>query len=725
MPQASIEQGDFMKRKLVFASALLASAGWPAMSQAQELLMEEIVVTARLRSEGLMDVPMAVNVFTDKAIERAGISRPEDFIGLVPNMTIVQSQDAGTSFITVRGLTQVRNSESPVALVIDGVLAASSLQLNQEMFDIEQIEVMKGPQGALYGRNAIGGAITIRTKQPTNEMEGWVRVGTGDAGRTKAQGTISGPLVQDKLFFRISGSHVEHDGQLQNIFLQEKADPYQDRSARLLLAWTPNDRVTVDVRASTAETTGGALYFVVNSDLFTGGPDFVGDPNDTSVPIRSNIRGTDKRTMHDASLRLNYDSPVGTITSVSAWNDLRERSAGDAAPYSSLPIDGTQDGFVDVRAVSQELRFTSPGDRPLRYIIGAYLLGTDREAQITSGLDKGAGILKPGINPNDPDNPTTFAFWDNNDNLAWAGFAQVNYDLTDSVELAGAIRYDRDRREQRDLSPYSPTRGQVRKESFDKWQPKLSLTWRPNKDLSLYGSYSEGFRSGGFNQPGVAAVAASATPPLRGVQDIYDKESSRTAEFGLKSSLADRRLRLNAAIFASQLNNQQYFSFIPQVVAQITTNIDRVNLWGIEADAAWRISSQTDLFAGFGYTDSEIKRYVIDPSAVGKRSPYVPEYTATLGVEHTVDISQTLEMLLRLEYERRGSQYWEPNNLVDRNPVDLVKARITLQDADDTWSVAAWARNLFNETYNEEFVLGGFVQRAQPRSLGVDLMLRF
>jgi iron complex outermembrane receptor protein len=211
-------QGDFMKKGFVLTGFLLAGATMPALAQSgsgvTEAVLEEIVVTSRLRSEKLMDVPMAVSVFTDKAIERAGIGRPEDFIALVPNMTIVQSQDSGTSFISVRGLTQVRNSESPVALVIDGVLAASPMQLTQELFDIAQIEVMKGPQSALYGRNAISGAISIRTRQPTNDMEGWVRVGLGDAGRTKAQGSLSGPLVKDQLFFRVAAPQVENDDQL-------------------------------------------------------------------------------------------------------------------------------------------------------------------------------------------------------------------------------------------------------------------------------------------------------------------------------------------------------------------------------------------------------------------------------------------------------------------------------------------------------------------------------
>ncbi|RMF09933.1 MAG: TonB-dependent receptor [Alphaproteobacteria bacterium] len=714
-------------RQILVSTALVGMAATALDGRAAEpeegFALEEIKVTARLRSESFMDVPVAVNVFTEQMIEDAKIDKADDFIGLIPNVTIANSQDSGTSFITIRGLTQVRNGESPVAVVIDGVLTTNPAQTIQELFDIQQIEVLKGPQGALYGRNAIGGAITITTKQPTNEFEGLVRVGTGNGNRVRAQASISGPIIKDELFFRIAGSHLEYDGYIDNVFLGEKVDGFHDQSARALLKWLPSENITVDLRGSYSKTGGGALYFVVNSDLFVGGPDFFGDPDDTSVPIESNIRGIDDREIQDLSAKIDVETGVGTITSITAWNDVNVRSAGDAAPYSRTPDDGTQDGRVKTEAFSQELRLTSPGDQRLRYIVGAYYLNLKRNDLLTLGLDLGPGILIEGIRFNDPINPTTFALLADRDSDAYAGFAQVNYDVTEQIEISGAIRYDRDERIQDDLLD-DPDAGE-RSADFSKWQPKVSITFKPNENFTLFGNYSQGFRSGGFNPPGVAEAAENFIVPVLGVQDIFEKETSETFEIGLKSQLLDGRLRVNAAAFMTDVKNQHYFSFISAIGAQIITNIDKVDLWGLEVEAYFRAAEGLDLYAALGVTDSEVKEYRVDPTAEGSWAPYVPKYTFNAGAQYRTPISGSINVMARIDWERRGKQYWEPNNILPRSSIDLVRARFGFESEEHGWSLMAWARNLFDEEYNEEFVAGGFVQLAQPRTYGLEFTKRF
>ncbi len=705
------------------AFSVISSAAFAAAADGDALVLEEITVTARQRVENLMSIPVAVTAFTAKTIEDANISRANDFLALIPNVTFINAQDSGTSFLTIRGLSQVRNSESPVAVMIDGVLTASPLQLTQELFDIEQIEVLKGPQGALYGRNAIGGAITIRTKQPTNEFEGFVRLGTGNDGLVNAQASVSGPIVEDKLFFRISGSHRDHEGHIRNVYLNETVDQYRDQSARALIKWTPNEKVSVDLRASMSDTEGGALYYVVNSDLYVGGPDFFGDPNDTSVPITSNIRGLDSREIRDLSAKIDVETQLGTVSSITAYNYVNERSASDAAPYSSSPNDGTQDGRVKTKAWSQELRLTSSSDQRLRYIVGAYYLNTDRTDLLTLGLDNGPGILVEGIHYNDPINPTFYAVLADRNNDAYAGFAQLNYDITEQLELSGAIRYDRDERKQDDLLDV-PDAG-VRSADFSKWQPKATLTWKPTGDLTVFANYSQGFRSGGFNPPGVAILAANSVPPVVGVQDVYKKEVSETFELGLKSRLLDNRLSFNASLFKTKLDDSHYFAYLSFCGCQIITNVDRVDLWGFEADAVFRAMEGLDLFAGFGMTDSKIDEYSIDPTAEGNWAPYVPKYTFHSGFQYRVAVTDKVSMLARMDYERRGKQYWEPNNIASRKAIDLVRATFGFEDEENGWSLMGWAKNLFDEKYNEEFVAGGFAYIAQPRTYGVDLTKKF
>jgi iron complex outermembrane receptor protein len=716
-----------MHSKLSIAISALISGGAalsPQLAQAQakdDAALDEVVVTARLRSERLQEVPVAVSAFNAKAIEDAGIERAGDYVALVPNVTLAKSQDAGTSFMTIRGLTQVRNGESPVAFVVDGVLSINPIQFTQELFDVEQIEVLKGPQGALYGRNAIGGAITIATKQPTNEFEGRVRVGAGNGDLLKAQATASGPIVKDKLLARVSVSQEQADGYIENVYLRDKVDGFTDKNGRLLLKWLPSENLAVDLRTSFSDTTGGALYFVVNSDLYAGGPDFVGDANNTSVPIETNVRGVDDRKLRDASLKIDYHTSIGTLTSISAWSSASERSAGDNAPYSSTPADGTQDGEVDVKGWSQELRLTSAADRRLRYIVGGYYLTTNRDYVLTLGIDDGAGILVPGINPPGSVNATTFYLKDHQDSDAYALFAQLNYDVTKQFELSAAGRYDSDKRTLTDRKVDAPSRSA----KFGAFQPKVTATYKPTRDLTLYAVFSKGFRSGGFNAAGVADLAAAAVPPVLGVKDIFDKESSTNYEVGVKAQLLDEKLRISGAVFQTDVSNQDYFSFIASVGAQIITNIDAVDLRGFEFEAAFKPLSGLVLSAGYGYTDSEIKKYRVDPTVVGNSAPYVPRYTVNLGAQYSLSLPRDLRLTARTDYERRGPQFWSPENSTQRDPIDLVVARLTLGAAHDNWALTLWSRNLLNERYNAEFVSGGFAFLGTPRTYGLEFSKRF
>ena len=203
---------------MVVAWLLASAVALPAMAQSTEL--DEVIVTARKRNKSFQDVPVTINVFTEALIKDAGIQRPGDFIQMVPNMTLVETQNAGNAFVVVRGISQARNSESSVAVQIDGVLETNPAEFNQELYDIQQIEVLKGPQGALYGRNAIGGAIIITTKDPADEFEANVKAGYGNEDSIRGQLGVSGPIT-DALGFRASVNYYETDGFLDNVFLNE------------------------------------------------------------------------------------------------------------------------------------------------------------------------------------------------------------------------------------------------------------------------------------------------------------------------------------------------------------------------------------------------------------------------------------------------------------------------------------------------------------------------
>lgn len=687
----------------------------------------DIVVTALRRSESLQDVPAAITAFTSSAIEAAGIERPSDFINLTSNVNLVETQNAGNAFIIIRGITQARNSEPSVAVVVDGVQQVNPAQFNQELFDIEQIEVLKGPQGAIYGRNAIGGAIVIRTKQPTDQFEGRVRAGVDNGFGYWLRGGVSGP-VSDTLRFRLSGSWYDTDGFIRNEFLKEDADPVEDLALRGTLLWNPTSNFTADLRGSISRLRTQALYFNI-----------VADVNDTSLPVRVNNAGQNDRDIDNISLRLTHDTGAGTLSSVSSYDTLTEILTGDA--FNFLPIqeslffqifgfDLNQSQYLNVKAFSQEVRFTSPEENPFRYIVGGYFIDTNRFISTGNMIDTDNGVFpvfrEPSTNPLNPQ----FSFLsDRQDNFAWAAFANLSYDFSDQFKADFGLRYDRDRRRNTTLTPpqfmngpFQPngTTGEVRKKVFDDWQPKLTLTWEPSSTMTVYGGYSRGFRSGGFNQTGVGGVAAANG--IVGVEDIFEAETADTFEVGARTQLLDRHLTLSANAYTTESKNSYFFVFLAANSTQNLGNVPRTRIKGFELEATARPARGLDLNFGFGYTDSNIKEFPA-PAVIGNEAPLISRYTLNLGTQYQTSIGNDADLTARVDYRRTGKTWWDVENSTVRKPVDLVDARLSVEFG--AFTVTTFASNLFNEKYNAEFSPGGFVFKARPRRYGAELGFKF
>ena len=702
----------------------------PSPTTAQSSTEEEdIVITALRRDQLLQDVPAAITAFTDETIEAAGIDRPIDFINLTSNVNLVETQNAGNAFIVIRGITQARNSEPSVAVIVDGVQQVNPAQFNQELFDIEQIEVLKGPQGAVYGRNAIGGAIVITTRQPTDEFEGQIRAGIDNGFSYWLRGGITGP-ISDTLRFRLAGSWLDSEGFLNNPFLGEEADPVEDLSFRGTLLWNPTPEFTADLRGSISRLRTQALYFNI-----------VNDVNDTSLPIRVNNAGQNDRDMENVSLRLNWETGAGTLSSVTSYDTLQEILTGDAFNFLPIPeslffflfgFDLNQSQFLDVEAISQEIRFTSPEDRPFRYILGAYAIDTNRFISTGNMVDTGNGVFPVFRTPStNPLNPQATFLSDQQNNFAWAVFGNATYDFSEQFSIDVGLRYDHDRRRNTTLTPtaFLPNvpgfpqgaTGEVRRVSFDDLQPKVTLTWEPSPTVTVYGGYSRGFRSGGFNKTGVGGVAFANG--IVGVGDTFEAETAETFEIGARTSFLDRRLTLSANAYTTRNENSYFFVFLAANSTQNLGNIPEARISGFELEARARPARGLELSAALGYTDSEIKEFP-DPVVIGNELPLISRYTLNLGGQYRAPIADSgLGLLARVDYRRTGRTWWEPYNTTSRNPIDLVDARLGVEH--DRWSATLFAENLFDEEYNAEFSPGGFVFKARPRRYGAEVSFRF
>lgn len=735
---------NIMPRYLTTAlAAVLAFPAAQGFAQSGASGLEEIVVTARRRDESALEAPLAVTAFTAEMVRDAGIQRVEDFIALTPNVTIATSQGIETNFVSIRGITQVRNGEPPIATIVDGVLHFSSQQFRQELFDISSIEVVKGPQGAIYGRNATGGAIIINTRRPTNEPYAYVQLGAGNGEEYSVQASYGGPLVEDRWYGQISANYIDREGYLDNITRGEKADRFEDTTIRGRLIYEPTESFSADLRAALSMHKGRGIGFQFQGvDIAPDGITATGFGTDTGpvdannvLPVRDNNVDFGERDMLDISavLKWQFDNGMNLISTTS-YTDLEDWADSDQFPYTaarndSAPglfgFDGTQGGFFDLQAVSQELRLNQQNERS-RWEVGAYYLDWDRFVSLSTGLDTGQGIIRLERAPTtDPRNPTLSFLADDNTNKAWAIFGSYDYALNDQWDLSLALRYDREDRTQ-DVSPLQFGAGQpgARNEAdFDKWQPKITLRYQPNDTSNYYFTWGEGFRSGQFNQNGVGAAAAAIG--LIGVSDVVQAEESSSFEVGYKAQYLDDRLRVGAAIFSTDVENQQFFSFIGAISAQILTSIDEVSLSGGEIDVVYRATDNLQLFGAFGVTSSEIDAYGLDTTAVGNDAPYIAENTLNLGFQYEQPFGNNLEFFWRTDFERRGEQFWDTANSTARDALNFTNLRVGVQTQDDRWSVMGQVYNLSDERYNSEWVAGGFSAAAPGRIYNVKFRYNF
>lgn len=699
------------------ALALLAAV--PALALAQEqpaaapaddasgTKLETVVVTSQRRVELLQDVPVAVKAFSAKQIDAMGITSTQDFVNLTPNMSFDNSFTYGNSFVVLRGVTQINNADSPVAVVIDGVPQNNQKQLKMNLFDIERIEVLKGPQGALYGRNAIGGAINIETKAPSNELQGFVGMELGNGGKRELSGGVSGALKEDVALFRIVGQTLQSDGLIDNTYLNRKIDGVDhDNSLRAKLLLRPSSDVQIDLRASTVDYKAGATWDSVVAS---------GKPADIVNPAE-NLFGKTTGTTNDFSAKVEADFAFGTLTAITGYTKLKESYRGDldfsnpsALPggFLGLGFQAGQGQDLNVRMASQELRLTSKASQALRWIAGVYYLDTKRDLETRAFVDTDNSLAQY-----DDMSKVIIDNKESNHNKASAVFGQLDYDFRKDLTLSTALRYDRDERHQDDL-----INGGSREASYSKWQPKVTLTHKLNSDELVYGTVSTGFRSGGFNAPG---------------QADFKPETLTNAELGVKTMLLDNRLQLNAAVFASRSKNFQFFYVDVSQSAQVISNIDKVDLKGLDLDFRFLPTKGLEFDGGLGITDSTIKKDTAEPGAVGNHTPKTVPFKVNLGVQYSQPVAAGIEGSIRLDYEHRDKKYWHPDNVNVSPALDLWGLRMGLHGAKDKWSVSLVGKNLGNKRYYADYNAGKYGglpydigSLAAPRTYGIEGKWRF
>ena len=736
----------------VAAAVAAALSGQTAVAQqANEQVLEEVVVTtARQREEALQDVPASITAITADTLEAAAVQRAGDFIRLSPGVSLVQAAEVADAQVNIRGINGARDAENSFALIIDGVLQTNPAAFNREYSDLKQIEVVKGPQGAIYGRNAAAGAIIITTTKPSDVFAGSAKVGLGQDNMTTGSVVLSGP-ISDTAGWKIAADYRKTDGFYRNRFLNNSSvDDYDGFNINARLVFEPTDSATLDVKARYGEVEAAAIsfnpVFLVPGFVGSGLPNaqlFNEDVNKHNFEFVNNIDPFNNQESFDISAKWDQATSFGKLTAWALYSDVKNDFGSDGTsatygffwnepncqassaqlfnsgfkmpapqiqfagapaaaiwgPYTASRCDGTQYQVRNQKDYSFELRLQSDGDQRLRWLAGVYALTIDREVGVNTGIDSNVGVVRSLYVPRGQPNGTEQLVWDNFTSDVYAGFANLSYDVTDSIEASLALRYDNEKRKVKNLVPvaartayfdYNPFDGAFtgnsplnpalvsalnpnlrpdgtipdRSESFSEFQPKVSLTWKASDSLTAYANWGVGFKSGGFNNTGSATtvdlfincytgrgltnVAANCPGNRPGpgtlrtviVRDNYDKETSQATELGFKGKLADGRLSYEAAVFSTKVDDMQFFEFLVGDfgLLRVVNNIDEVQIQGVELGVDFRVTDEFKFVAGYSRVASEIKKNTSRPTSVGNEAPYTADYTATIGAEFDVPV---------------------------------------------------------------------------------------
>ncbi|MFC3053229.1 TonB-dependent receptor [Kordiimonas pumila] len=643
-------------------------------------VFDEIIVTARRRSESLQDVPIAVTALTERDIARAGLEGVSDFANLVPNVTFSNSLNAGTNYLTIRGQTQSQYAAPPAAIVVDGVLTISPLQFNVDEFDLQQIEVLKGPQGAIYGRNAIAGAINLATLKPSDEFNAHFLAGYARGDEWKGKASISGAIVPGLLYALGGVSYTDRRGQVRNITTGTYSDKVEDLTARLRFVVTPSDDLELDLKYTYSDTDGRDPSFISSAS---------GDPAISSDPLVSNRIGYNPRKLHDLSGKFSLDTSFATTTLTLAYVDIAEDIDED--------LDYTTADFLaarqtqDVDGFSQELRFASNGDDKLDWLVGGYHVRSTEMRATEIYID----LFYLGLAPE----PTQadFVLGSASDEYyyeTWSGFGQVNYEFLPELSVSFELRYDDD-----SVRQVSLAEGE-KQASFSKWQPKGTITYKPSSgDLTLYASIGKGYRSGDFNSSG-----ASYGNPL------IKAESATNYEVGAKSILFNGKVMLNMAVFQTDLADGQFKLFDSIGATNVGVNIDKTRIRGFEAESAVQVTENVRLNASIGYTDPKVTAFTpptgftgIASDYIGNRPPRTAKVTFNFGLDIDIPVTDNTYIFFRPDYRYIGGYYWDPENDYKRPAENVLNFRLGLRDLDEQWSITGYVQNALNEKITSDF----------------------
>ena len=714
---------------------LLGAATLPAPIQAQNFgkpdpergvtRLKDILVTAQKREQLIQDVPLPITAFDADQLETLKVRDLGDLTVGIPNVGLDEiGTSRGTANFSIRGLginSSIPTIDPTVGVFVDGVYMGTNAMVLYDAFDLEGIEVLRGPQGVLFGRNVVGGAVLLNTKAPTDQYEARVRSaveGGGKAPNIYVSGTLNAPLT-DTLRARFTVYSNQDQGWFENEY-DDRAFGAQDTiMLRPALSWQPLDTLSLTLRYEYQDRDGdgAAVQNTVRFDRRS---------HDFSV---NNDGFLDART-HVLSTRLDWDVPLGngTVTNIFGWRDVQADALSSVDELASTTALRNLETLLRAEQFSNELRYTGVFFDRLQLVTGLYYFtnASDyHERRKLTNDPPGRARVQNGGGLYEVDTLGVFMAGD--------------YDLTNWLTLNAGLRYSREEKEADvttivlDLMPCNIVHGPAcpsdfrDKETWTNLSPKVGLSYRYDDDTLLYAHWTRGFRSGGYN--------LRNTHPDIG-PGPFDEEQVDNYELGFKSTLGGRA-RLSGAIFFSQVEDMQRevaFGLPDGGFAQVVRNTADTDILGLEFAGSLVLTQDLMLRAALGYIDTEYTEVKFDLNRDGAvdrkdknlKPPRAPTWTYSLGLLHTLDIGNRYRLVSRVNYAYRDKEYNTDSNLGFNRQLKMLKAGVDLHINDGQWVVSLYGKNLLGQVKHGINGLGGaFSPLSKGRVYGLQLTCYF
>ncbi len=682
--------------------------------------LDAVVVTAQKKEESLQNIPLSTTAISAKQVQQYQLWNSKELTAIVPNLYSNNSGDE-RNVTSIRGI--VTTSYDPaVATYIDGVNQFSLDTYIAAFNDIERIEVLRGPQGTLYGRNAMGGVINIITKKPTNTTNGYVETSFGNYGLQRYNVGIRTPLINNKLFFGASALFNKRNGYYTNEFNNTSFDKQNGISGNYYLKYLPDTRwaITLNVKHQNNQN-NGAFPMVNGIDEAFKDP-FKLSQDATAKMIDNTV---------NASLTINNTGSQFNFTSLTAWQqNHRYYNApldGDFSPADAVTVINNYGGkWNKVKVFTQEFRFTSPARKSsaLKWTVGTYFFHQDNPSKQATHFGKDAGLL--GV----PDSNFATINTITARNTGIAFYGQANYSITKKLELIAGLRYDYENKKLAVEGEYQPD-GQAAFVTqpdtsaalhFNALSPKLGVDYHLSNNHNLYVSYTRGYRTGGLTQ----LSSDPSQPPLY----PYKPEYSNNFEAGIKNTFLKDRLRVNLAVFYTRVTDAQVPTLILPDAITVTKNTGKLSSKGAELELSATPLKGLQFNYNFGYTDAKYTSLKISQNGSsvdlnGKKQIFTPDVTSMLAVQYNYafESKQRLQLIARGEWMHLGTEYFDLANTIKQTPYSLFNFRAGISSK--YFDLFLWNRNTGDKKYIAYAYDFGAVHLGDPATYGTTLLVKF